>query len=54
VEFVGTTDGSPPLLRAESGIVTVEGEAATARKLRDGDVIEIEGLRYQYLRGNRR
>ena len=54
VEFVGTTDESPPQLRAESGIVTVEGEATTVRKLRDGDVIEIEGLRYQYLRGNRR
>lgn len=54
VEFVGTTDGSPPEIHADGGIVTVEGEAATARKLRDGDIIEIEGLRYQYLRGNRR
>ena len=54
MEFAGTRDGSPPELHVESGIVTVEGEAATLRKLKDGDVLDIEGHRYQYLRGNRR
>ena len=54
MEFAGTKDGSPPELHVESGHVTVEGKAVTIRKLRDGDVVDIEGLRYQYLRGNRR
>ncbi len=54
MKFTGTKDGSPPELRVESGTVTVEGEAVTTRKLRDGDVVDIEGHRYQYLRGNRR
>ncbi len=54
VEFIGTKDGSPPELHVESGNATVEGEASKVRKLRDGDVVEIDGLRYQYLRGNRR
>lgn len=54
LEFVGTTDDSPPELRVEGEGVTVEGEAVTVRKLKDGDVVDVEGLRYQYLRGNRR
>ena len=54
VEFIGTKDGSPPELHVESGSVTVEGEGAKVRKLRDGDVVNIDGARYQYLRGNRR
>ena len=54
VEFVGTRDGSPPEINVETGSVAIEGEGVTARKLKDGDVIEIDGLRYQYLRGNRR
>ncbi|MCK5597200.1 MAG: hypothetical protein KAJ04_07115, partial [Candidatus Eisenbacteria sp.] len=54
MEFTGTKDGSPPELHVEGGSVTVEGKAVTTRKLKDGDVVDIEGLRYQYLRGNRR
>lgn len=54
MEFTGTKDGSPPELHVEGGRVTVEGKAVTTRKLKDGDVVDIEGLRYQYLRGNRR
>ena len=54
MEFAGTKDGSPPELHVESGRVTVEGKAVTTRKLKDGDVVDIEGLCYQYLRGNRR
>jgi len=54
MEFAGTKDGSPPELHVETGSVTVEGEAVTTRKLRDGDIVDIEGQRYQYLRGNRR
>jgi hypothetical protein len=54
-EFKGTNDGSPPELVAERGKVLVEGEeVAESRKLRDGDLIEIEGVLYRYLRGNRR
>ncbi len=54
MEFAGTKDGSPPELHVESGRVTVEGKAVTTQKLKDGDVVDIEGLCYQYLRGNRR
>lgn len=54
LEFIGTTDDSPPELHVEGAGVTVEGEAVTVRKLRDGDIVDVEGLRYQYLRGNRR
>ncbi len=54
LEFVGTTDDSPPELRVEGEGVTVEGEPVTIRKLKDGDIVDVEGLRYQYLRGNRR
>ena len=54
VEFIGTTDGTPPELHVESGQVTVEGKIVTTRKMKDGDILELEGMRYQYLRGNRR
>ncbi|MCK4510277.1 VWA domain-containing protein [bacterium] len=54
MEFAGTKDGSPPELHVETGSVTVEGEVVTTRKLKDGDIVDIEGQRYQYLRGNRR
>ena len=54
LEFIGTTDDSPPELHVEGEGVTVEGEPVTVRKLRDGDIVDVEGLRYQYLRGNRR
>ena len=54
VEFIGTTDGTTPELCVESGRVTIEGEEVTSRKLRDGDILELEGVLYQYLRGNRR
>jgi hypothetical protein len=54
VEFVGTTDRTAPTMVVECGQVAVEGEATTRRKLRDGDIVDIDGLRYQYLRGNRR
>lgn len=54
LEFVGTTDDSPPELHVEGEGVSVEDEAVTVRKLRDGDILDVEGLRYQYLRGNRR
>ena len=54
LEFWGTTDGSPPELHVENGSVTIDGKATTSRKLKDGDIIEIDDLMYQYLRGNRR
>lgn len=54
VEFIGTSDKTPPELLVEDGTVTVEGKTVTHCKLKDGDVIEIDGLRYQYLRGSRR
>ena len=54
MRFNGTTDGTPPELFVMKGQVTIEGEAVTSRKLKDGDVLEFEGLLYQYLRGNRR
>ena len=55
LEFIGTTDGSPPELRVEAGTVMVEGEEVEeSRKLKDGDIIEIERVLYKYLRGNRR
>jgi hypothetical protein len=54
VEFVGTKDGSPPELKVEKGTVLVDGEEVQSRKLEDGDVIELEGQTYKYLRGNRR
>ncbi|MFH1501980.1 MAG: hypothetical protein ABIG03_02920, partial [Candidatus Eisenbacteria bacterium] len=55
VEFVGTTDGSPPLLRVLRGSVGVCGETIEGeRRLEDGDIIEFEERTYQYLRGSRR
>jgi len=54
VSFIGTKDGTPPTIHVEEGSVTIDGEAVEQQKLKDGDVIEIEGLQYQYLRGNRR
>jgi Mg-chelatase subunit ChlD len=54
VEFIGTTDRTAPTMVVEGGTVTVEGKPVVKRKLRDGDIVDLEGLRYQYLRGNRR
>lgn len=55
LEFVGTPDGTPPLLRVLRGSVRVAGEeVAEERRLQDGDIIEFEDNTYQYLRGNRR
>ncbi len=55
IEFVGTSDGTPPTLVVEKGRVLVEGEVVEdKRKLRDGDIIEIEKVCYRYLRGSRR
>ena len=54
VMFVGSKDGSPPTIVVQKGNVTVNGELTCKAKLADGDLIEIEGLQYQYLRGNRR
>ena len=54
LEFAGTTDGSPPLLRALKGSVRVAGEPVEeVRALVDGDIIECEGKAYKYLRGQR-
>jgi Mg-chelatase subunit ChlD len=54
VEIVGTSSGTP-LLRVVTGTVTVDGEPVNkVRKLVDGDMIEVEGRRYVYLRGSRR
>ncbi len=54
LEFAGTTDGSPPLLRAVKGSVRVAGEPVDqVRALVDGDIIECEGKAYKYLRGQR-
>ena len=54
IEVVGTTDGTPPTLHVERGSVKVGGEELTEPlALRDGDVIEIEGVAYTYLRGSR-
>lgn len=55
IEFVGTTDGSPPVMRILRGRVSVAGEEVQEeRQLEDGDIIEIEDKTYQYLRGSRR
>jgi len=55
LEFAGTADGSPPLLRAVKGSVRVAGEPVEeVRALVDGDIIECEGKAYKYLRGQRR
>ncbi len=55
MEFAGTADGSPPILRVLKGSVQVAGELVDdARVLVDGDIIECEGKAYKYLRGQRR
>jgi hypothetical protein len=55
VEFTGTKDGSPPSVTVLKGSVTIAGGPPDEeRPLKDGDVIEIEGLKYQYLRGKRK
>ena len=55
VEFIGTDDGTPPVLRYVSGSVKVDGEELlTERKLQDGSTIELERWTYMYLRGSRR
>ncbi len=55
LEFAGTSDGSPPLLRAIKGSARVAGEPLEeVRALVDGDIIECEGKAYKYLRGQRR
>jgi len=54
LEFAGTTDGSPPILRVLKGSARVAGEPVEdARALLDGDIIECEGKAYKYLRGQR-
>jgi Mg-chelatase subunit ChlD len=54
LEFAGTADGSPPVLRVLKGSVRVAGEPLEdARALVDGDIIECEGKAYKYLRGQR-
>jgi Mg-chelatase subunit ChlD len=53
-EVIGTSSGTP-LLRIVTGTVTVDGEPVNKmRKLVDGDMIEVEGRKYVYLRGSRR
>lgn len=55
IEFAGTTDGSPPVLRVLMGSVMVSDEIVQdTRVLVDGDIIECEGKAYEYLRGRRR
>ncbi|HYW68290.1 MAG TPA: hypothetical protein VE960_01690, partial [bacterium] len=54
MKFTGTSDGTPPELHVLKGQVTVEGETVTSLRMKDGDILEFEGMRYQYLRGNRR
>ena len=55
IEFAGTTDGSPPLIRVLKGSVRVDGELVEGvRALVDGVIIECEGKAYKYLRGQRR
>jgi Mg-chelatase subunit ChlD len=55
VEFVGTSNGDTPLLRVIKGKVSVDGEEVSQeRRLRDGDVIQMEDQTYVYLRGSRR
>ncbi len=55
VEFIGTEDGTPPVLRYVRGSVKVDGEELlTETKLRDGSTIELESSTYVYLRGKRK
>jgi len=55
IEFVGTQDGTPPVMRMQKGKVTVDGKLVSQEcKLRDGQVVSIEGVQYMYLRGGRK
>jgi hypothetical protein len=55
IEFAGTKDGSPPTVTVLKGTVTIAGQPPQEdRPLKDGDLLEIEGLKYQYLRGKRK
>lgn len=54
VEFLGTRDGTPPVAHVESGTAKLNGKEFKTQKLADGDVLEIEGFQYTYLRGKRR
>ena len=54
LEFQGTSDGSPPKLIVERGQVRIDGEAVTEWSLQNEDIIEVEGLSLQYVRGRRR
>ena len=54
IEFFGTRDGTPPILNVERGDVRVDGKVIQTAKLDDGDLLEIEGFVYRYLRGNRK
>jgi hypothetical protein len=55
IEFIGTRDGTPPTMRVTKGQVTVDGELVTDEwKLKDGQILCLEGVHYMYLRGSRR
>ena len=54
IAFQGTNDGSPPKLIVERGQVRIDGEVVTEWNLQNEDVIEVEGLSLQYMRGKRR
>jgi hypothetical protein len=55
IEFVGTRDGRPPLMRVHKGEITVDRSLVHGDwQLRDGQVICFEGVQYTYLRGRRR
>ncbi len=53
LRFVGTRDGSPPEVRVEQGVLLLGGKEVEKAGLEDGDLLEIEGLQYVYLRGRR-
>lgn len=55
VEVVGTVDGTPPTLRVMKGEVRVNGSVIEdERRLEDGDIVDLNGCQYTYLRGCRR
>jgi len=55
VEFIGTTDDSPPSIRVHKGDVSVEDQPVEEeRRLQDGDRIQLGDECYCYLRGTRR
>ncbi len=55
IEIMGTTGGSPPIVRVERGTVKIQGEEVDGeRQLEDGDLIELEGRVFTYLRGGRK